>query len=211
MFNRHTLLQLGAEIAACGRELDSWGHTPATSSNFSCRVGSRYCLVTASGKHKGKLLPNDFVVVDWSGTVVDDLSGQQRASAETLLHTQIYETRADVNAVLHTHSPAATLLTMVSPSDELVLENYELLKAFPGVDSHQVKTSVPIVDNSQDMSELRRSVAEFITGRDANALPAYLIRGHGIYTWADSLQRCLNQLEAFEYLLNLELRRLGHG
>jgi methylthioribulose-1-phosphate dehydratase len=40
---------------------------------------------------------------------------------------------------------------------------------------------------------------------------AYLIRGHGLYTWAADIGACYRQLEALETLLAVELdrRRLG--
>lgn len=40
---------------------------------------------------------------------------------------------------------------------------------------------------------------------------AYLIRGHGLYTWATDLSACYRQIEALETLLAIELdrRRLG--
>ena len=36
---------------------------------------------------------------------------------------------------------------------------------------------------------------------------AYLIRGHGLYTWASDLPTCYRQLEALETLLAVELDR----
>ncbi len=83
--------------------------TPATSSNFSARLDERYCLITASGRDKGKLTPDDFMEITMEGEAVDST---RRSSAETLLHTQIYRLRPDANAVLHTHSPAQTLMSM---------------------------------------------------------------------------------------------------
>ncbi len=40
-----------------------------------------------------------------------------------------------------------------------------------------------------------------------NAGHAYLIRGHGLYTWAADMSACYRQLEALETLLAVELDR----
>ena len=39
----------------------------------------------------------------------------------------------------------------------------------------------------------------------------YLIEGHGIYTWGDTMDDARRHLDAFEFLLNceLEMRKLG--
>ena len=42
---------------------------------------------------------------------------------------------------------------------------------------------------------------------DGDASHAYLIRGHGLYTWAMDLPTCYRQLEALEVLLAIELDR----
>ena len=42
--------------------------------------------------------------------------------------------------------------------DTLVLTNYELLKAFPGITTHDGEVAVPIVANSQDMTSLSQQV-----------------------------------------------------
>ncbi|MDB5378810.1 MAG: Methylthioribulose 1-phosphate dehydratase, partial [Rubritepida sp.] len=43
-----------------------------------------------------------------------------------------------------------------------------------------------------------------------DAPPGYLIRGHGLYVWADDMPGALMRLEALEFMLacELETRRL---
>jgi methylthioribulose-1-phosphate dehydratase len=61
-----------------------------------------------SGVDKGQVKPSELIVVEDSGRV---LSGTGKASAETRLHqTIVHNTGA--GAVLHTHSQAATLLSL---------------------------------------------------------------------------------------------------
>jgi methylthioribulose-1-phosphate dehydratase len=196
--------QLTEQLMQHTAELARAGMTPATSSNFSARLDDRLCLITASGRDKGKLKPDDFMEVDMNGTAVD---ATRKASAETLLHTQIYRLRPDANAVLHTHSAAQTLMSMrYEKAGRIAFTGYELLKAFRGVSSHQGTVYLPIVGNSQDMPKLCADVAPLF---DSSDFWGYLIAGHGIYTWGRDIEEARRHLDAFEFLLNTELTKLG--
>jgi len=188
-------------LAAAGEQLHQRGWVPATSGNFSLRLSPNTAIVTASGRHKGKLGPDDFIAVDQSGTPLTD----GKPSAETLLHTQLYARFANIGAVLHCHSVNSTVLSLETQGSELVLSGYEVLKAFGGVDSHNTKVVLPIFDNDQTIARLAAQVDTYLAAKPD--CPAYLIRGHGVYCWSDDLDSCLDKLEAVEFLLQCELER----
>jgi methylthioribulose-1-phosphate dehydratase len=192
-------------LAATGRRIHGNGWSPATSSNYSLRLNDDHAAITRSGRDKGLLEETDIMVVDMEGTAV----GDGKPSAETLLHTQLYRRLPDCGAVLHTHSHASTVLTMHWPADHITLEGYELLKALDGVQTHDTRLTIPVFANSQDIAALAAEVDRAMDAGDAGH--AYLIRGHGLYTWAADLDACYRQLEALETLLAVELdrRRLG--
>lgn len=194
-------------IITASRDIYSRGWSPATSSNYSVRINDACCAITVSGKHKGELGLRDVMAVDLEGKPLMD----RKPSAETLLHTRLYAREPGVGAVLHTHSVRATVLTMeLVQADTLVLRGYELLKAFTGVMTHETEVRIPVFDNTQDMVELSQQV-EARMQRDGTGV-AYLIRGHGLYTWAEDLNACMRHLEALEFLLDCEWQRyLAHG
>lgn len=198
--------QAARSITAVSHRLYQNGWSPATSSNYSQRLDETHCAVTVSGKDKGLLSEADVMVVNLNG----EAASAGKPSAETALHTQLYRRHKDCGAVLHTHSLASTVLTMHWPnSSELVLSGYELLKAFHGIDSHEHGMIIPIFANTQDIDQLAIDVdAAMTNGRISHA---YLIRGHGIYTWAEDMNACYRQLEALEFLLMTELERRKLG
>ena len=203
----HTAFRDAARsIAAVSHRLYAHGWSPATSSNYSQRLNERFCAVTVSGKDKGHLSEADVMVVDLDGKPASD----GKPSAETGLHTQIYRRFADVGAVLHTHSIASTVLTMHWPEqDVLTLRGYELLKAFSGINTHDTEMHIPVFANTQDIDQLARDVdAAMADGRISHA---YLIRGHGVYTWAADMASCYRQLEALEFLFTVEVERRKIG
>jgi methylthioribulose-1-phosphate dehydratase len=202
LFDPDLFERCAERIITASRDIYSRGWSPATSSNYSVRINEHCCAITVSGKHKGELGLRDVMAVDFEGRPLM----ARKPSAETLLHTQLYARDPVIGAVLHTHSVRATVLTMeLAQVDTLVLRGYELLKAFSGVMTHDAEVRIPVFDNTQDMVELSQQV-EARMQREGTGV-AYLIRGHGLYTWAEDLTACMRHLEALEFLLDCEWQR----
>jgi len=204
-YDRQRLHQLAGVLVENVRELASAGLTPATSSNFSCRLDDRHAAITVSGRDKGRLREDDVMVVDFDGKAV---GSELRPSAETLLHTQLYRRFGEIGCVLHTHSLAQTVASRLYLGPGYVrLEGYELLKAFHGNETHDTHVDLPVLPNTQDMHTLAAQVDALL---DRQCMWGYLIDGHGLYTWGHDMTEARRHLDAFEFLLNceLELRKL---
>jgi len=188
-------------LLRAARDFGARGWTPATSGNYSLRLDDGTIRITRSGCDKRHLRIADLMTIDADGR---PLETDARASAETGLHVQLYRTFADVHAVLHVHSPHATLLSRrAEDSGAVVLTGYELLKAFDGVTHHDQRIALPVVANDQDIDRLAAAVAPRLAVDGAP--PGYLIAGHGIYAWGKDVTDAARHLEAFEFLLQLEL------
>lgn len=189
------------DICTLTRELAARGWTPATSSNFSIRLDADHAAITISGRDKGRLTPDDIMVVDLDGKAVG--SGH-RPSAETLLHTQLYARDAAMGCVLHTHSKNQTLASrLFAAQGHVRFDGYELLKAFPGIMTHETTLDLPIFPNTQHMPDLAAQVEA--TLQRAPNLAGYLINGHGLYAFGHTVFEARRHLDAFEFLLDCEL------
>jgi methylthioribulose-1-phosphate dehydratase len=187
------------------RELAALGFTPATSSNFSMRLDDSHAAITVSGRDKGRLTADDIMVVDFEGQPV---ATEQHPSAETLLHTQLYKRRPEIGCVLHTHSLNQTLASrLYAGAGRIRFEDYELIKAFRGQNTHEVAMDVPVLPNNQHIPTLAAQVDALL---DDGRLWGYLIEGHGLYAWGADMAEARRHLEAFEFLITceLELRKL---
>ena len=194
--------EFARDLVEAGRVLYEQGMVPATSGNFSARVAENSIAITVSGRHKGQLNTSDIMLIDYNGESGDD----RQPSAETGLHLQIYQHYPDAAVILHHHSLYATLLSQLV-AGEVVLADYELLKAFTGIGTHETVLRLPVFENNQDISILAGQVDNYM---DANSpLYGYLIRGHGLYTWAGSVATALKYVEAFEFLFKCELMKRG--
>lgn len=204
MFDVTRYATAARSIMEAGRFLYDRGWSPATSSNYSARIDRDHVAITVSGRHKGQLTDGDVMVVDLAGNPVQS---QCKSSAETLLHTVLYQAFPEAGAVLHTHSVKATVLSrLIAPGAALELEGYELQKAFAGVDSHEGTLSIPVFDNTQDIPALAEQTRDWFLAHPEQ--PGYLIRGHGLYTWGKTMADCLRHVEAFEFLFECELETM---
>ena len=92
-------------IAAC-RELTRRGLTHGTSGNVSVRYDVRRFFVSPSGMDYEVLQADDVPLMDLDGRWF----GRRRPSSEWRFHRDIFNSRQDVGAIVHTHSPQATAL-----------------------------------------------------------------------------------------------------
>jgi methylthioribulose-1-phosphate dehydratase len=193
-------------IVETGRRLDQRGLAPATAGNYSIRLDDGTIAVTVSGAHKGRLTADAVMRVSADGQALDG----KRPSAETLLHCLVYAIDPAAGAVLHTHSIAGTVLSRAL-GDVILLSGYELLKIYPGITTHETRVALPLVDNSQDMAALAEIVRPLLE-RQEHLVPAFYIRGHGLYAWGPTIEAAENVVEGTEFLLACaweELKREG--
>ncbi len=197
---------IAQSLVEAGQFLAAQGWAPATSGNYSARLADGTVAITMSGRDKGRLTVADIMVVDRDG---QPLTPGQRSSAETLLHTSLYQAYPEVGAVLHTHSIDGVTLSrwlLGRGQTTLVLTNYELLKALPGITTHDVEVAIPIVANSQDMVALGDEVLARL--RSMTAPVGYLIAGHGLYSWGATMPQARMATEALEVLVSCALQEM---
>jgi methylthioribulose-1-phosphate dehydratase len=197
----------GVEIARTGALLAARNWTPATSGNFSLRLDADTIAITRSGRDKGALTPDDVMALRLDGQPLDP---SQTPSAEAALHLQLYRRLPATGAILHTHSRHQSVASRVfARGGAVVLRGWELQKAIEGCTTHDAELVVPVFANSQVMPDIEARVDAWL---DADRpLRAYLIEGHGLYTWGRDMPQARRHLEALDFLLacELDLQRFG--
>ncbi|NVK43951.1 MAG: methylthioribulose 1-phosphate dehydratase [Oceanospirillaceae bacterium] len=193
-------------ILEAGRWIDAQGWCPATGGNFSQRTGDAEALITASGRHKGRLEPQDLLRVDLAGRALDS---ELTPSAETLLHCCLYRLDPEIGAVLHTHSVNSTVLSRLTAGDWLRIEGFEMQKSLRGNRTHDETVEIAVFDNTQDMQALAAAVEA--RWRDAPLRWGLLVRGHGLYAWGRDMDEARRHLEGLEFLFacTMDMKRLG--
>jgi 3-dehydro-4-phosphotetronate decarboxylase len=98
---------LREEICRVGQSLFERGYVHATAGNISARLEDGF-LITPTDACLGRLEPQRLAKVDKAGV---QQSGD-RASKTLALHRRLYDTAADAQCVIHTHSTHLVALTL---------------------------------------------------------------------------------------------------
>ena len=161
------------------------GLVSGTSGNASMRLkgraGGDLVLITPTQRPYSELAPGDMVAVDLEGQPVE---GELAPSSELALHLTLYEARSDIGAVIHTHSPYASVLAVAG------------LEIPPLIDEMVVKIggAVPVADYGFPSSVELGQRAWRALG-EGNAA---LLRNHGVVGVGRSLQEALDVCELVE-------------
>lgn len=157
-----------------------------TSGNISCREGD-LVAVTPSGTDYDTMLPEDVVVVDLEGTVVH---GDLAPTVELPLHLACYR-RHGAQAVVHTHSTAATALSLLR--DEVPSVHYQIAMFGGSV------AVAPYATYGTD--QLMENVSAALQGRTGAVM-----KHHGTITLGDTLGKAYDRARQLEWLCDVWLR-----
>lgn len=191
------------------REWNQKGWSPATSTNYSFRDPETdgKIWISGSGIDKSEFGAQHFMAINPTGKPYSE-EETRKPSAETLIHTFIYEHFPEVNSIVHTHSIGGTVLSRVYPH-EIILEQYELQKAFEGEVTHEKKHVIPVFENKQDISDLVLDIKSWLDKGNEFTIPALVLKQHGTYVWGNSIEAAKRHLEAIEFLFACELKYLS--
>jgi methylthioribulose-1-phosphate dehydratase len=205
LFNPATPRAALVEIA---RDFHARGWMSGTAGNLSCREGEEHFWITASGKPKGRLDENDFLLVRiQDGALAEKRVATDQPSAETSIHAALYRLFPDARACLHGHSVEAMLAANRAKRDARVLRlpPVEMIKGF-GLWQQNPKADLPLFENHLDVAKIAKDI-EVRFRKTKPAVTALLIRDHGPTVWGASLQEAYNRFEILDFLLKYSGRR----
>jgi len=163
------LEQLRHEVWKYNLELPRYGLVVMTSGNISGRdPETGLVVIKPSGVSYDEMTPDDMVVVDMDGRVVE---GRWKPSVDTATHLYVYAHRPDVLGIGHTHSAYATSFAALGQAIPPCLTA-----------SCMVGGEVPCggyaaIGGEQIGAEIIRAIG---------LARAVLLRNHGVFTIGDS-------------------------
>lgn len=98
------------QVIDAGIKLHDYHLISLSGGNVSLRINN-HVLVTPSGMIYQELVPDDIVVVNLDGTIVE---GQRRPSVDTIALLHIFNNMPEVKSVIHTHQVYATAVGLIS-------------------------------------------------------------------------------------------------
>ncbi len=147
-------------------------------------------------RSQDRVRPEDMIVIDLSGNQVGQGDGPP---GERFIHTSIYKARPDVQAVVHTHQPMATAMSIANAPILPILH----------VESDSVQKPVPVWPHAVLVTDatLGADLAKTLGSSDV-----VLLQGHGVASTAGSLPEAALQAIHLERLAeaNWRVRSMGY-
>ncbi|GAA0928325.1 L-ribulose-5-phosphate 4-epimerase [Kribbella koreensis] len=163
-----TLTRLRAEVSALHAHLPAYGLVVWTAGNVSARVpGHDLMVIKPSGVHYAELTPENMVVCDLDGRVVE---GEHAPSSDTEAQAYVYRKMPEVGGVVHTHSPYA--VAWAARAEPIPCVTTMCADEFGG--PIPVGPFAMIGDDS-----IGRGIVETLRGSRS---PAVLMQNHGVFS-----------------------------
>lgn len=170
------------EIIEYGKKLVTSNLTKGTGGNLSVfdrKTG--YMAITPSGIDFFEIQPEDIVIMDLEGNIVE---GTRNPSSEWEMHLLQYKVRNDIDAVIHAHTTYATVLACLRW--ELPATHYMIAVAGKNVRCAEYAT--------YGSHELAINATKAMADRKA-----VILANHGILAGANDLLNAFNIIEEIEY------------
>lgn len=134
-------------------------------------------VIKPSGVEYENLSPEDMVVVDFDGNIVE---GKYKPSSDTATHIELYKAFPNIGGVTHTHSQYATVFAQAGKG----------ILPFGTTHADYFDGEIPIT-RQMTCEEIEKDyekntgivITESFNKIDYNRMPAVLVSGHAPFTW----------------------------
>jgi L-ribulose-5-phosphate 4-epimerase len=197
--------ELREECWSANRRLPELGLADLTFGNVSViDRATGVFAIKPSGVDYAKLTPDDLVLLDLEGKVVE---GKLRFSSDTPTHRRLLQAFPAVRAIVHTHSRNATAFAQAGRT----------IPCFGTTHADYFYGDVPV---TRPMTEAEVATAyELETGNviierfekgklDPEEMPAVLVHGHAPFVWGPSGAKAIETALALEIVAEMALKTL---
>lgn len=194
------------ECCQANRSLPKTGLVDLTFGNVSVLdAGSGVFAIKPSGVDYAALRPEDMVIVDLEGDVVE---GKLRYSSDTPTHRRLFLAFAEygVRSIVHTHSRCAVAFAQAGRE----------IPCFGTTHADHFYGAVPVTRemtpeeiNGEYEWETGNVIAERFKEINPMDIPAVLIKGHGPFAWNVSAAKAVEYAFALEVSADMALKTLA--
>ena len=169
----------------------TWGNVSAKDEETGLVV------IKPSGVPYNTMKVEDMVVVDIEGNVIE---GRYRPSSDLPTHLYLYKQYTTLGGIVHTHSTYAT--AFAQSGREITAYGTTHADAFYG----NVPCARELTDEEIDEAYEQNTgkvIAEAIS--DVEAIPAMLVKNHGVFTWGSTPEKAVGNAVTLEEVAKMAL------
>jgi L-ribulose-5-phosphate 4-epimerase len=190
---KNDVCQANLDLVAHGLVTLTWGNVSGISAD------RRYVVIKPSGVPYDEMRPEQMVVVDLDGKVVE---GKLRPSSDTPTHVLLYQHFSQVGGITHTHSRYATMFAQARV--EIPCFGTTHADHFCG----PVPVTRPLTKREVDEAyeaNTGRVIIERFRDLDAAAMPAVLVAGHAPFAWGKNVGASVKNAVALEAVAQMAI------
>lgn len=191
------LMDARNKIVEFGKRMSDEGLAPGTAGNISIYdPETGYMAISPSGVPYAKTLPEDVVILDLSGNVIE---GEKKPSSEHGLHAAFYQTDPQARAVVHTHSMFCTILACMG--EPLRSAHYAIAEA--------QSSTIPLVPyHTYGTPELADAVAKALKNSSSRGL---ILQNHGMCAYGPSIEKAYGLALTMEWCAQVQWHCMAAG
>lgn len=171
------------EIVSICHTLLERGYLKATEGNVSARVnGQNSFAVTPSNYDYAKMQVDDICILDFD---MHQIEGEMKPSIESGMHAAVYQTRADVHCIIHTHQPYASALALIN-------------MPIPALFDEQVRylgRSVDIISYAPSGTGFLKNAVKAKVKNNNNA---FILQNHGVLVFGGTMEQAIHNMALLE-------------
>jgi L-ribulose-5-phosphate 4-epimerase len=169
----------------------TWGNVSARDAETGLVV------IKPSGVPYDTMKAEDMVVVDLDGNTVE---GGYRPSSDLPTHLYLYKQYPILGGIVHTHSTHAT--AFAQSGREITAYGTTHADAFYGNVPCTRELTEAEIDGAYEWNT-GKVIAETVT--DADAIPAILVKNHGVFTWGNTPEKAVENAVTLEEVAKMAL------
>ena len=188
---KNRVFEQNISLVKHGLVILTWGNVSAKDEETGLVV------IKPSGVPYNTMKVEDMVVIDLDGNIVE---GNYRPSSDLPTHLYLYKKYPTLGGIVHTHSTYAT--AFAQSGRDIIAYGTTHADAFYG----NVPCSRELTDeeiNGDYEQNTGKVIAEAVT--DVEAMPAMLVKKHGVFTWGSTPEKAVENAITLEEVAKMAL------
>ncbi|WP_150466235.1 class II aldolase/adducin family protein [Francisella sp. SYW-9] len=184
------------KLAICHHIIHHYGWDDLLATHISARLPNGNIIITPHNISFDKVTKKNLVTVTPNGEIISDNDHKVMPQAANI-HLETYKARQDINAIIHTHSKYAVILSSLECGMQFT--NQQSLRFYDDISYHHYDGLA--LDNEG------KAIANSL-GQKNNMM---ILDNHGIITTAESIEKAIYKHYYFEQSIEIEVKTLSSG